>query len=1041
MPSDYERITSDNIRRRGEDFADIGHFLAERLYGDRSHFIYELLQNAEDALARRRQEEPQGDFRGDIEFRLHTDRLEVSHFGKLFDEEDVRAICDVLHGTKNERLDQIGTFGIGFKSVYAFTSSPEIHSGDEHFVIEQFIRPSAIAPRVLIDKSQTLFYFPFNHPEFGADVAFSLIRGKLLSLGPRSLLFLHHIQCLQWLIAGVGEGCYLRDSHPSNNGGFIVQIIGEGSGQESTEEDWLVMQKEVLHPTRPEKLPVKIAYSLKSTGEGRSVQPLPRSPLTAYFPTARETGLAFLIHGPFASTPARDNIESDSTWNDRLLSEIASLVAESLRVCKKHGFLTASFLSVLPIDNETFPTGSTFRPIYDAVLAALTEGPLIPTADGGHASATAVVLGRSQEMRDLLPQGILQELLGIDSGKYAWVDGGVTENRLPKVWQYLRDECGISVIDGETFARHLSSNFLDARTKEWMVRFYSFLTGQEALWRAKGTYNYPLEGPLRKKAIIRCDDGVHRTPFDDFGRPSVFLPVTSDMDCHMVNREIYRDEKAAGFFQRLGLVVPDICTRVINNILPLYTDDTVIEDDDHNRHLATICEAMHLKDSPRYTEMVHALRRTTWVLARNADSGEEFYTEPTKLFFPSSNLQLFFDGNTEAWFLAEECEDIDWQTLGVRNQPVVNCRGLNAKNLGYVTLYSSHGWHKRGFEGFDPNTSIDGLKHALENITLEKAAFIWNELLPPLVRFLHGRYQTATHQNYDNATTLEEDSDLCKMLKSYSWIPIGEDDYKRPNECTVADMAGELRRNSTLIRVLGIQPDPQEVAQGKAEDQESLIAQAGFPPEIAALLVRNREAFTVESIADFIATHAQTAASAPEFPERRVPNPERRATGVRNRTRRADPKTYDEQKRSVRTSRPQVSPKVWLREMYTNEQNVMVCQICCRAMPFKIPTTGEYYFEAVQVADNFSKEDHSLYLALCPLCAAKYSVLVKGNEKLLSDFIWAVEQADTDSLAIPAQIGETSSQVRFVESHLHDLRIALDECLSTGGADDSCNVC
>ena len=39
MPSDYEAITGDNIRRRGEEFDDIGNFLAEKLYGDRAHFI------------------------------------------------------------------------------------------------------------------------------------------------------------------------------------------------------------------------------------------------------------------------------------------------------------------------------------------------------------------------------------------------------------------------------------------------------------------------------------------------------------------------------------------------------------------------------------------------------------------------------------------------------------------------------------------------------------------------------------------------------------------------------------------------------------------------------------------------------------------------------------------------------------------------------------------------------------------------------------------------------------------------------------------
>ena len=70
MPSDYEAIRKENIRRRGEEFEDIGNFLAEKLYGDRSHFIFELLQNAEDALSRRREKEPEGRFAGDVTFRL-----------------------------------------------------------------------------------------------------------------------------------------------------------------------------------------------------------------------------------------------------------------------------------------------------------------------------------------------------------------------------------------------------------------------------------------------------------------------------------------------------------------------------------------------------------------------------------------------------------------------------------------------------------------------------------------------------------------------------------------------------------------------------------------------------------------------------------------------------------------------------------------------------------------------------------------------------------------------------------------------------------
>ena len=124
MPCDYEKICEDNIRRRGEEFDDVGRLISEQLYSDRSHFIYELLQNAEDALARRFRQHPDDSSRCAVQFRLFRDRLEFRHFGVPFDEDDVRGVSDVLRGTKKEDVSQIGKFGIGFKSVYASYSIP-----------------------------------------------------------------------------------------------------------------------------------------------------------------------------------------------------------------------------------------------------------------------------------------------------------------------------------------------------------------------------------------------------------------------------------------------------------------------------------------------------------------------------------------------------------------------------------------------------------------------------------------------------------------------------------------------------------------------------------------------------------------------------------------------------------------------------------------------------------------------------------------------------------------------------------------------------
>ena len=1025
MSSDYEAITQDNIRRRGEEFDDIGNFLAGKLYGDRAHFIYELLQNAEDALDLRRQRDPGVDFSGEVTFRLYSNHLEVSHYGKLFDEEDVKGVCDVFRGTKAERLDQIGTFGIGFKSVYAFTRSPEIHSGDEHFVIRNFIRPHAVEPRPLQDPLQTLCYFPFDHPDFGEFDALELIQSKLKSLGPRSLLFLHNVKSLLWEVEGAGSGFYMREHRSSESGGALVHIIGEGTNQHDTEEKWLAVHRDVNHPSRPGKLPVKVAYSIEADKDGRSIAALHRSALTAFFPTARETGLGFLIHGPFAATPARDNIETDSPWNDSLLNELATLVSDSLSVCRRHGFLTPQFLTVLPIDPESFPEGSPFRPIYEAVLEAFKTQPLIPRVGGSHIKADRAVLGRSQELRELLSPALLTELLGTSAQTRHWVDATVTENRLPKVWQYLRDECDVPVLDGDAFARQITHRFLEARDEKWMVSFFAFLNGQEALWRPQGVYRNPPEGPLRKKAIIRCQDGRHRAPFDSAGEPLVFLPIESKADYHIVHRSIYAQEEAAEFMHRLGLVPPDICTRVLNEIIPLYQDDS--EDEAHEEHLSVIATAMDLEDSPRYTAMLSELKTTTWARATDARTGEQSYEAPTELFFRSSELQAFFEGNEDVSFLAEQEELIDWQKLGVRSAPVIHCRGLGTKRNSFVLLCSYHGWHMRGYDGFDPETAVDGLDHALTNITHPRAAYIWNELLPPNMRFLHGRYEQATHQNYDNATAHEGDSVVCKMLKSHAWIPVRSGEFKKPAECTLANLAGELKRNEDLAEVLGVHPDPAKVAEETLESEQNLVAKVGFSPEVATLLVNNKAVLTPEFINTALASHAAGLASQPEFPKRSVPNKARRVGLVRQRAKKANPKTYDKRKRSVRISKPEIPADVWLREMYTNREGTTVCQMCRKAMPFKLPRTGEYYFEAVQIADNFPVEDHCLYLALCPLCAAKYKVLVKRDEDYLKEFIWAIEVAEEQ--VVPVGTDGSSGTVCFVESHLLDVKTALSECL------------
>ena len=136
MPADYQRIREENIARYGWDTAVLD--LLGQLYSERTHFIFELIQNAEDAGAT------------ELAFELFEDRLELRHDGRPFTEADVRGVCGVGQSDKASDitgdLTAIGKFGIGFKSVYAYTRTPRIYSGGEAFRIENFVRPYAVNP-------------------------------------------------------------------------------------------------------------------------------------------------------------------------------------------------------------------------------------------------------------------------------------------------------------------------------------------------------------------------------------------------------------------------------------------------------------------------------------------------------------------------------------------------------------------------------------------------------------------------------------------------------------------------------------------------------------------------------------------------------------------------------------------------------------------------------------------------------------------------------------------------------------------------------
>ena len=495
MPIDYDKIRSDNIEEYGKGTRHLAFF--ERLYSDGTHFVFELLQNAEDARAKR------------IQFALFDDRLEVRHDGRAFNEKDVRGVCGVGESTKEEDFTQIGRFGIGFKSIYAFTSAPMIHCGEEHFEIQNYVRPHVIPPVQAGKSWTTLFVIPFNKPGTIGKLAKTEIGNRLKGLSARTLLFLASIEEIEYQIDKGANGSYLKSRHDCT-GSCIVTVIGENSvSDEAESEEWLVFQKSIedstgkpiTGPNGSSMPPVQIAFLLadlksrkaktsdpkeiaKSTKDsrkvpwqGKEIQALGKAPLIVFFPTDKDTELGFLIQGPYRTTPARDNIPINDDWNISLVSETAKLLTDTvLPTLKRMKLLTVNSFKALPTNMSDFPKDDFFFPIADGVRAALTTQPLLPAADGSFIAGENAILGRGEDLRALLGNEQLKVLFDLDHD-VSWLSGEITADNAPALRDYLRNELDVTEVTPDSLAPKISEEFMKQQTDEWVTQFYGCLLG------------------------------------------------------------------------------------------------------------------------------------------------------------------------------------------------------------------------------------------------------------------------------------------------------------------------------------------------------------------------------------------------------------------------------------------------------------------------------------------------------------------------------------------------------------------------------------
>jgi hypothetical protein len=351
--------------------------LSEDLYSKQTHFVLELLQNADDNSYAPGVEPS-------LTFAISPERLLLRNNEKGFSEGDVRALCDVGKSSKTKKLGYIGEKGIGFKAVFTVSDRPEIHSNGYHFRFDRsdennllgFIVPMWCEPGTDGADGVTTIALPAKPDfRFSDDV--------LAEFDARLLLFLSKLRQLS-VETAQGTVIYRRSELAHGLTRLdTVQLPQRGPKLKSS-VDFLRVPLEVdmtsLHDDKRPGFPsseVVLAFPVDTKG---AAAPQPTSQVSAFLPV-RRGGFRFSVQADFILSASREDIHTDRPWNQALRNAIAPAFRASVARFRNTGRLGFTYLDFLPRESEVLD--AFFKPVVGETIRLLMRNPVNLGAEFG----------------------------------------------------------------------------------------------------------------------------------------------------------------------------------------------------------------------------------------------------------------------------------------------------------------------------------------------------------------------------------------------------------------------------------------------------------------------------------------------------------------------------------------------------------------------------------------------------------------------------------------------------------------------------------
>lgn len=1019
-------------------------------YSDNNHFVYELIQNAEDAGATC------------VVFEYHQDRICFFHDGKPFDEADVIGVSSMLETTKADDAKAIGKFGMGFKSVFKYTCEPKIYSDNEAFCIKSYLLPEEIHEAwdfkhemkegvhyqlggvdyrpFFKSKHLTKVELPFQKRDKsgqiykmdGSDIVL-----KLRELEPEILLFLKHIKTLLWI--DVTTKKYERFVLINQNDPNLVVCQLQGNAALSTKrysELYYYKYSKQIHHQLMGNAEVSLAF-LTNTQQ-KSIQKIENPNVWVFFPTKDKTGLPCLLHGSFETAVSREKLMRPSAFNDALFEACSTLFTEAILDFKNRGLITQNFIRQIIM--TTF-SDDTLPGIKHSVTRMFNEHALIPVKGDMLAFPSQAIVAVPFNMVDLESNELFKSIFTKEKDFVMLNDersAGFSE-----YYSWLRDDLKVQKYTLYDFAKDLGDAFQNRTEKanyDLMQDLYEFLddfkltdyTKDSKVIRKKSAYEDDLQLFVKQawmvlreaKILINAENNYVASYIQE--KEQIYLSSTS---------EYYKIAKSAIVLALItenykSLLEGSFGVREFDNfeyvkgkILVKYTHTpkTVTITEEFTRDYADdILQICRLMMTTSYVAEMQELLADRCIIMAKTDDGETKMMKPCDVYKQTSiegaDLRSYYkETGREMAFLDEDFYkengiSVDSiSRLGITTTPVIdgtkNANGMKA--IGTFRPYLEFKLLRRNIEYIQ--------EHPKSELAKKKSACILQIALVNANK-MEGQVVLGTEPSVKTVNM------ICKpleQLRKDDWLYVDgtlsyiEDISKNQLDKNIYKNI-ELSRYGEQCRILGFMIDETEktfdgVDNLDLKSKEQLLRKLAKELGVDITVELEEGEKTVFDPDDY---------DMDEFPVRYVANRERLERYVENQFYSADPIRYKEVVVRQRVD-DAVNRKIrrsYVQSMYTNQFGKIICQSCRKAVPEK-----SLYAVALS---NFGIEMEQINLCLCPNCYQKYEVIKKTrSDDYKKSVKRAIEHISIDIKAPYYRVDASKEMsLYFTQTHLAELQ-------------------